>query len=252
MANKEKSIPLTLKKALMILEFVASCEHDCTLSKISGALNIPKPTAYRLINGLLSNDYLIQNKEKQIQLGYKLLILGGVVRQKSIIRQVALPFLRELQKLTNETVHLTVPDGNYGVYLEKLESSNAIRLWTRVGAKLPLTVGASMRAILAFLPEERRDKIIAEQNPKLTVSTLSMFQLKKVMQETRKNRYTVSFGEADSGAVALAAPILDNEDVAIAAVSAAGPAARFTNNKIDEWIPAVKKCAVDIGKALFI
>ncbi len=251
MISDEKSTPLTLKKALMILEFVASSGQTCTLSEISGALDIPKPTAYRLINGLLSNGYLLQNKEKQIQLGYKLLILGGVVRQKSIIRHISLPFLKRLQKLTNETVHLTVPDGSYGVYLEKLESSNAIRLWTTVGAKLPLTVGASMRAILAFLPEKRIRKIIAEKNHKLTDSTLGKSQLKKVIEQTRENGYTVSFGEADSGAAAIAAPVLNNEDIAVAAISVAGPAERFTSNKIDEWIPEVKKCAADIKKALF-
>jgi len=120
-----------------------------------------------------------------------------------------------------------------------------------VGAKLPLTVGASMRAILAFLPENRIEKIIAEKNHKLTDSTLGKSQLKKVIEQTRENGYTVSFGEADSGAVALAAPVLNNENIAVAAISVAGPAERFTSNKIDEWIPEVKKCAADIKKALF-
>ncbi|NOZ84080.1 MAG: IclR family transcriptional regulator [Epsilonproteobacteria bacterium] len=250
--SEGKSIPGTLKKALLILEFVASSESACTLSEISSALDIPKPTVYRLINGLVLNGYILQDTNKRFQLGYKLLVLGGVVRQKSVIRQVALPFLKELQQLTNETVHLTVPDGKYGVYLEKLESSNAIRLWTMVGAKLPLTVGASMRAILAFLPNKRKEEIIAEHNFKLTSLTLSRSQLKKIVHETRKNRYTVSFGEADSGAVALAVPILDNHDIAVAAVSVAGPAVRFTQEKLAKWMPEVKKCADKIMKALFV
>ncbi|GMT43813.1 MAG: IclR family transcriptional regulator [bacterium] len=252
MMGEEKSIPGTLKKALRILEFVASGESACTLSEISSALDIPKPTVYRLINGLVLNGYILQDTNKRFQLGYKLLVLGGVVRQKSVIRQVALPFLKELQQLTNETVHLTVPDGKYGVYLEKLESSNAIRLWTTVGAKLPLTVGASMRAILAFLPEKKREEIIAEHNSKLTASTFNKSQLKKVMQETRKNHYTISFGEADSGAVALAAPVLDNQNTAVAAVSVAGPAGRFTQEKLAKWMPEVKRCADKIMKALFV
>ncbi len=252
MVSKEKSTPGTLKKALRILEFVALDKHACTLSEISSALDIPKPTAYRLINGLISNGYLLQDKDKRFFLGYKLLILGGAVRQNSIIRKTALPFLRKIQKLTNETVHLTVPDGNYGVYLEKLESSNAVRLWTTVGAKLPLTVGASMRAILAFLPEKRREEIIAKHNVKLTASTLDKSQLRKAIEQTRKNGYAVSFGEADSDAAAIAAPILDNQGIALAAVSVAGPSNRFTSEKINRWIPEVKQCADDIKKALFI
>jgi len=252
MVSEEKSTPGTLKKALRILEFVASNKHACMLSEISSALDIPKPTAYRLINGLISNGYLLQDKDKRFFLGYKLLILGGAVRENSVIRKTALPFLSKLQRLTNETVHLTVPDGSYGVYLEKLESSNAIRLWTTVGAKLPLSVGASMRAILAFLPEKRREKIIAGHNTKLTASTLDKKQLKKVIEQTRKNGYAISFGEADADAAAIAAPILNKNNIAIAAVSVAGPASRFSEEKIEKWIPEVKRCAKNIENALFI
>ena len=109
-----------------------------------------------------------------------------------------------------------------------------------------------MRAILAFLPENKIEEIMAEQNHKLTDSTLNKSQLKKAIEQTRKDGYTVSFGEADSGAVALAAPILGNDNIAVAEDSVAGLLERFTSSKINEWIPEVKLCAADISKELFV
>ncbi|MBJ8056714.1 IclR family transcriptional regulator, partial [Bacillus cereus] len=68
----------------------------------------------------------------------------------------ARPFMENLRDEVGEAVQLIIREGDEAIYVEKMEGTQPVRLYTAVGRRSPLYAGACARSILSFLPEEER------------------------------------------------------------------------------------------------
>src|SRR5258708_40262702 len=86
--------------------------------------------------------------------------MGRAAVGKFDIRRMSLPYLRELNQQTRETIHLTVRHGLSAVYVEKLDSTEPLRIHSRIGASVPLYCTAVGKVMLAYMPQEERDRVL--------------------------------------------------------------------------------------------
>ncbi|MCD6552351.1 IclR family transcriptional regulator [Thermotoga sp.] len=242
----------TLKRTAEILSCFSIKEPTLSLGEIAERTGIPKPTVYRICETLVKLGLLKKNLDKTYSLGYKLLELGSIVLSTLEIRKVAIEVMEKLQSITGESVHLGILDGTHVLSIEALESPQPLRTKVYIGKRAALYSTAIGKALLAFLPEDQKrrilEKVILEPHTRNTIT-----DKKKLIEELRKTQergYSVDNMEDEEGVRCVGAPILNNKGFAIASISVSGPASRITEGKIKEYAELVIKAAREISKKL--
>jgi IclR family pca regulon transcriptional regulator len=159
----------SLERGLAILSSFNSDRPLIGVSELSRDLDLSRSTAHRYISTLAQLGYLHQDREsKRYRLGPKVLDLGFSAINSMDVREISAPHLRQLSDETGYTVNLAILDGTDIVYIERCRTSRPgqreIDLNLHVGARLPAYCTAMGKAILAFLPEERCEELIARSD----------------------------------------------------------------------------------------
>jgi DNA-binding IclR family transcriptional regulator len=226
----------SLAHGLEILLLFDSANPAFTVSKIVDHLHFSQSKTYRLIRALVRYGLLeTRNGTGQYSLGINALRLGLLAQQKFSLPVMALRFMRELSRLTKETVLLTVVSGDKAICLERVESEEPIRYSLFIpGASLPLHAGASSKVLMAFLPESEWESILArEELPRFTRRTTTHIEtLKGQLKEIRNRGYAFSDQEVDREVRAVAAPILNRRKELVAGLTVAGPVYRINKKRV--------------------
>jgi len=213
-------------KALDVLEAFRSSE-SLTLAEISERVGLNKSRVFRMLHTLVERGYVEKNADgAHYELGIKLLERAACVRRD--LRQLVLPFMRQLHEKFNETVNLAVLDNHEVLYIEMLESSRSIRMAEGIGYRSPIHATALGKVIAAHLPDSELKSVLgAISMTKLTDRTITtLARLKSELEKVRNNGYAVDDGESDPEAFCIGVPILDRDRRPIAAISVSGPTER--------------------------
>jgi DNA-binding IclR family transcriptional regulator len=251
-----ESMNASVIKALKILDLFTDEEKELTLAEIARRSDLAKPTAYRLLSSLEVCGYLVKTKmsdqDIRYKLGLKLLELGNLVMERLELRNTALPHMKTLCSEIDEVVHLVIREGNEAVYIEKVESNQNIRLYTRIGKRSPLYVGSGPKLLFAHLPKaERRRLLDGLTMESLTPNTITdKEQLLKDLEKIRDQGFSTSHGEQDANTFGISFPIRDYTEQVIAALGVSGLAARFSHEKEADMLQKVKRAAQLISKEL--
>ncbi|WP_018130492.1 IclR family transcriptional regulator [Effusibacillus pohliae] len=236
----------TLARALDILFVLAEADMTLSVSDISEKVSIPESTTYRLLQTLEQNGIIERKSKGQIGLGMRILELARSL-QHQIDRElhtIARPIMEKLTEKTSETSILAVRAGLNVTCIQMVESRRMIRFVIETGRTLPLHLGATGKAILAF--ESRK---VIEQ----VVQSLSEEEKQHLLEELRQVRemgYCNTVGEVDPDIFGAAAPIFDEYDRVVASVTVAGPAARLAGDRKRAVIQEVVQAADDISAQL--
>lgn len=246
----------SLHKSIQILLLFSSERPLLTLKEISDLTGIPKATAHRLLNTLEYNG-LIQRQleginEFRYKLGLKFLDMGRIVTENLDIRKIAYPYMKELVRISNDAVQLVIREGNEAIYIEKVESTLPVRLYTRIGRRAPLYAGACPRALIAFLSWEEIDSLIEtfEFSSFASNTITSSEALREKIQEEKSLGYTISYSELAEDTTSLAMPIYNHENQVAASISIAGGSIRFDGKRFDFILENLKECVQSISKDL--
>jgi len=169
---------------------------------------------FRLVGELEEGGFLQRDASNFYSLGIKLWEMGLLTPVHGRLRELAMPFLLNLQFVTRETVQLAVCDGLDAVYIEKLTSEVDRSAQSRIGARIPLHATAVGQVLLAFSDQHLVDAILDLPLTKYTESTITTQRyLLKELEQVRLRGYAYSRGEYLAGSVAIAAPVFVNGEV---------------------------------------
>ncbi len=232
-----------VRRALGLLACFTDEHPRLTLTQISERSDLTYPTVSRMVNALIDYEFLAQDpQDSTYSVGPEIMRLARIIlksSEQSELLAFAMPQLEIIRSTTGETVGFHVPMGSKRVCIAELTSRHPVRMETGIGVPYPLYAGAVGKAILARLPEARRENCIGEADlVPLTSNTITSRE--KLLQElaaVRDNGYATSFGETVVEASAMAAPILGSDGFAIAAINITGPAARWDQEKMQATVP---------------
>ncbi len=245
------SINQSLAHGLNILFLYDAHTPLLTVAQIAKRLGYSQSKTYRLVRTLTQYDLLKEeNGTAQYCLGLNALRLGLLAKGQFNLPALAKPLMRELSLLTKETVLLTAVHGTRGVVLERVESEEPVRFSVfQPGVLLPLHCGASSKILMAFLPEEEWDYIIAKEGLKRYTShtIVDAEMLKAHLRQIRRRGVAFSDQEVDRDVRAVAAPILDVYGELVAGLSIAGPVYRISKRRMIDLSKRVVEYAQKIS-----
>ena len=226
--KQPSSTTRTLVRGLNLLELIARSNEGLALSELAAGASLDKATTLRLLGTLREAGWVRQDpSDRRYRVTGKMAHLSQIRGDGLSIQVLARPHLRRLRDEVNETVHLGVIRDDAVVYIEKLESSNSIRLVSTVGQEMPILTTALGRAILSALPEpERAGRIGALPLSKRTPQTMDKKQLLPELVASAERGYAIDHEENELGVTCVGAPLFDSTGAPAAAISISGPTFR--------------------------
>ena len=239
----------SLDRALKILDILRTKRQGFGVTEISREMDLNKTSVYRMLSTFVRHGYVEQDQEtERYKLGYKILELSSSLLESIDLRTEAQPFLRELEQLTNEVIHLIVYDRGEVVYIEKLEGNETLRMHSKVGSRVPIHCTSAGKAILAYLPQEEVmkifDKCDFDEHTPFTITDKEV--LYDHLIEVRKKGYALDLEENELGITCIATPIFDHTGQVIGATSVSGTTMRMTQERLEE----LKEIIMDVGKKI--
>jgi IclR family KDG regulon transcriptional repressor len=226
-----------------------------TLSDIGRRINLPKSTTHRLLATLEAQGILMRDSEgRGYRLGYQLIRWGMLAQNSLDLRNLALPILQKLSTDTQETAVLSVIDYAHmaAIWLEQIESPQAVRWVKRVGQRVYLHAGASSKVLWAFLPEEEIEYILdrIELVPIQSSTITDKERMRQDLREIRQRGYAVSIEETDKGAMGVAAPVYDHRNKVVAGIGIIAPISRVPDEQIPEVAALVLEASYRLSRLL--
>jgi DNA-binding IclR family transcriptional regulator len=238
----------TLDKGLRILELLAEDEarHGLTLTEIGRALGMHRSTLFRFLATLKARGYLERDPvSDRYRLGTRVLTLSGAFLDALDIRDAARPELEKLCAETQELVHLATLDHDEVVTIERIAGRQPVSLQTGIGERRPAYCTASGKAILAYLPADQLDGILARGMPVHTPRTItSPTRMREHLARVRRCGYAVDDEERIEGVRCVASPVFGHDGAVVAAVSVAAPSHRAPDERLSHL---GSRCRVTAG-----
>jgi DNA-binding IclR family transcriptional regulator len=242
----------TVDRALQVLLQFDEGHPEWSSSELAQSLGLHRSIVYRILSTLERRGFVTQNDQRgRFRLGLKLVELGNVVLTGIDLRQVAHPTMARLVKETSESTFLTVVSGDESVCIDKIDSPQHVRVTLTIGGRYPLYAGASNKILLAHLPSDTVEDLIARGLESITPQTITdVTQLKHNLAAIRQEGWAFTVGELTPGVAALAVPLLNSNDALVAALSIAGLASRFDEDRLPALINATRQAAEEISTQL--
>ncbi|WP_347977825.1 IclR family transcriptional regulator [Microbacterium sp. ProA8] len=254
-ANWTDSVSV-LDRVTAVFDAFGDDDHGLGVSELARRANLPKSTVSRIAADLVAQRFLDRDGEL-LHLGVRLFELGQTVPQPRMLRQLALPVMRELQDVTAQTVQLAVLDGSDIVLIAMLRQPSTESSSTgpspapsraRIGGREPAHATALGKCILAFSPPEVVARLAAGGWERRTPHTIvEQTALVRELADVRRSGVATEHEECALGTVAVASPILVPGEAPTAAICVAGPVAALQPDRV---AAAVRAAAVTLSRRL--
>jgi len=236
-----------VERALDIL-LCFTTRSDLGLTEIASQIGLHKSTVHRLMATLEEKGFVIRDAAtEKYRLGIRIWELSAHMSRSDDPAILLLPAMERLRDRLGETVSLYLRDGSERIRIQAVQSDQAIRRVAPVGVRLPLSVGASSKVLMAFATEEDREELM--NGPEWPVFIDPEVYLAQ-MGDIREKGYATSYEEREPGAAAVSVPIMDRKGNIAAALSVSGPVSRLSQETLHEYAPVLKEAAAQMGLML--
>lgn len=243
---------LAVERALILLRYIVDHPDGLSIRAASRSLGYSPATVQKLIQALKAQGYVVQDQlTERYHLGPEAVQLGLTALSRLEIRRTARPHLEALSSESGETVFLGIARGNHAIYIDKVVSTQPIRMDAPLGIERPYNCTAVGKALLAGMPDEALERLAAdgafEQRTERSISEVGA--LRAEMERVRAQEWARDDEEYISGAGCVAAPVRDHEGRVVAALTVSGPAGRVGEG-LERIMAQVKACAAAISEEM--
>ena len=239
----------SIERAIALMRCFTEAEPELRVTDLANRLHLHKSTVSRILATLRQEGLVGKNPESgKYHLGLGLIGLAGVALGRLDVRGVAQPHLNKLVAFTQETVNITVLEGNECVNIERARSPQPIRYEGWIGRRTPLHCTASGKVFLAYLPKQERSVRIGLPLSTYTRKTITDCQaLEEELVEINHQGYAIVHEEYEEGFSSIAAPIFNYENQVVATITVSGPTYRMGREKVESFVDIVQEVSTTIS-----
>jgi DNA-binding IclR family transcriptional regulator len=246
--KKEEYAPVTrtITRAVAILQAFDAGNPELGVTEIALRTGLDKSTAYRLLYALQQGGLIAQDAgTSRYRLGPGVLRLAGLAAQQLDVAHVAHAHLVELVAETGETAKLSVlTDEDHLVRVDAVESRHQVRDVALIGHEVPLHAVSDGKVLMAGMSQARLDQVLQRELAAFTTHTVTdPARLRRQVEEIRRTGFGLAEEELELGLSGVAAPILNYEGTAVAAISVSGPSSRLPGERLREVGLVLRKTA---------
>jgi IclR family transcriptional regulator, KDG regulon repressor len=237
--------------ALDVLETVAFSNEELGVTQIADRLGLTKGSVHRHLHTLVDRGYLTQNPATtRYSVGPKSRLLARYAPEDDLVRIADGP-MRELRDKIGQSVVLSAMTSRGALVISALPSSSPIEIGVRPGSELAFHSSAQGKVLLAFAQYPFQKRILTQSLQAFTAKTIvAADRLEAELAQTRRIGFASAPEEAMLGVNAVAAPVFDQTDAAVAAVAIVGSIQFLPANPEERVITTLKNCADQISRKL--
>lgn len=227
-----------------ILEVIRD-RGEVGVTELADLLGISKSTVHNHLNTMANRGFVV-NENDRYRLGLRFLSFPDVVQKSNRLYQTAKDEVDELVDRTGERSQVLVEENGYGVYIYQQTDDRAITTNSRVGTRVSLHSTAIGKALLAHQPTEAVERVLDRDGlPAETENTItSRAEFEGELERVREAGVAFDDEEGIEGMRCVAAPIRNDRDVSVGAISVSGPCTRIKGERFEETLPEeVKRAA---------
>lgn len=230
----------TLESTNMMVEILTVLRNrdGARVTEVADATGLAKSTVHRHLKSLEEHQFVV-NEGDSYNVGLRFLDFGEYARSRRDVYELARPLVDDLAEETDERALFMVEEHGRAVYLYRGVGEHAVHTNSRIGTFRYLHTIAGGKAILAHLPEQRREEILDRWGlPARTANTITDREtLYAELDEIRERGVAFNDEETIDGLRAVAVPVLDPNDSVHGALSVSGPTHRIRGDWFREDIP---------------
>jgi DNA-binding IclR family transcriptional regulator len=220
-----------VQRALEVLElFIGAESPTLGVTEIASSLGLSKAVVHRILSAFRIKGFVdMDPTTHRYLLGPQALVLGLTCLDRIDMRNIARAAMIDLVHATDETATLSVRVGWNRVYLDQVTPDRELKMVVQIGRPFPLHTGASSKALLAYMPNEKIEEYLTSHEL-VALTDRSLTDPEKIRAELaliRKQGYAYSLGERDGSAASVAAPLHGHDEQVVGVISVSGPAERF-------------------------
>ena len=249
MKNSETYRIQSIDRAADLLNAIARYPDPVHLKVLSAETGLHISTAYRILAALTHNQFVERDAGGGYRLGLRLLQLGVRLHSNLDLRALALPVLEGLRDKLNESVNLTIREGDEVVYIEKATPNRMMHVQQMIGSRAPLHVTAVGKLMLGVAGDDAISGYAQRTNlPAYTRNTInSADRLNAECLQAVEQGYALDNGEAEIDVGCIGVLIYDNTGKAIAGMSVSAPIERRQLSWIAEVVAAGHDLSGQLG-----
>ncbi len=241
----------SIAKGMKTLELLAERER-LSVSEVAKHLGFDRTGSHRHLATLKELGYVEQDEAHRYQLTSKLLTIGSKYSQRFEIRKMARPYMEKLNDTFNETINLGRFIGNDILHIDRVDSTEILRIDSPLGARVPAYCTALGKAILSILSSAELDDYLKEINLEARTSNtiISPNKLKEELKKTLKRGYATDNEELVAGLCCIASPVYNSADGAYYAISLSVPKARLWEVETKKGHNTIKAVCRELSEKL--
>ena len=240
-------------RPLLLLETLSQQHSGISLSALAERLGLPKASVMRLLHALQGQAYVMRDPGTSVfTLGPRAAALGLRTLHAASVAHRYRPLLSALVQRLGETCNLTTREGAQVLYIDRVETTEPLRMTLPPGSRVPLHCTACRKLFLSQMPAPDCQALVEglARERKTAHTHTSVAALMAEIERTRKRGIGVDNEEFINGMVAIAIPVRDAQGQCVAAVACHTPTARLSLTDLLAHAPAIERTAQQIAALL--
>lgn len=248
--DTEKTSVQVIERMMSLLNALADHPDPVSLKDLARLTGLHPSTAHRILNDMVLKRFVDRSEPGVYRLGMRLLELGNIVKSRLNVREMAFPFMRNLHRLTQQTINLSVRQGDEIVYIDRAFSERSgMQVVRAIGGRAPLHLTSTGKL---FLSADDSDVVgayatrtgLAGHNSN---SITDLKSLEQALSAVRNYGYARDNEELELGVRCMAAGIHDDSGKLIAGLSISAPADRLQENWINDLVTTATHISRQLG-----
>lgn len=232
------------------LATVLQLEGTVTVAEAAQRLGVARSTAHRLLQMLVYRDFATQDDARVYHAGPVLQLAAHSRSRTSRLRTAALPHLRRLVDVLDETANLTVRTGATVRFIASVESSQVLRVGSRDGMVFPAHRTSGGLLLLADLSDDELAEAFAEPPDADAPDPPDLARLRTELARIRRQGFALNHGRSERGLVAVGVPVRDADGAALAGLAVSMPSVRYAKERLAPLVAALHRAAGGIEAEL--
>jgi IclR family pca regulon transcriptional regulator len=242
----------TLERGLSVLRAFGRDNPQMTLSEVAEVTKLSPAAARRCLNTLVKLGYVAKHR-RQFLLRPEVMSFASAYLDSMSLGEIVRPHLQAVRDETGDSSSLAVLSGYDILYLVHVSTNRMVRLAAGIGTRFPAYATSLGRVMLAFESEDVRAHYLntCAFVPFTEHTVTSKVELRRILNDARRNGYAATQDELDYGLVSIAVPILDESGRALAAINCSTSTSRAGKEELVRTrLPVLQNAARHIEAAL--